>query len=127
MSYTQYPNTGVVRPYDFTITRGKIAPDGVQRDVIFVNGQYPGPLIEANWGDTIQVTVRNEIKSPGEGTAIHWHGFRQDKTPWFDGVPSVTQCPIAPGKAFMYSFQASSFGSSWWHAHFSAQVSTAAC
>jgi hypothetical protein len=51
------PNTGVIRSYDFTIARGEIAPDGYQKQVILINGQFPGPPIEANWGDTIQVTV----------------------------------------------------------------------
>lgn len=42
------PNTGVYRTYDFTLSRGKISPDGYQKDVILVNGQFPGPAIEAN-------------------------------------------------------------------------------
>lgn len=42
------PITNVTRKYEFTISRGTISPDGVRRDVILVNGQYPGPAIEAN-------------------------------------------------------------------------------
>lgn len=42
---------GVTRHFNFTIARASIAPDGVQVAGIVVNGQYPGPLIEANWGD----------------------------------------------------------------------------
>lgn len=95
---------GVIRSYDFTISRGLIAPDGYERDVLLVNGQYPGPLVEANWGDTIQVTLHNNITSPEEGTALHWHGILQKDHPWQDGVPAVTQCPVAPGKKFTYSF-----------------------
>lgn len=38
-----------------------------------------------------------------------------------DGVPAVTQCPIAPGESFTYSFIADSYGSSWYHSHYSAQ------
>jgi hypothetical protein len=26
---------------------------------------------------------------------MHWHGLLQKDTPWFDGVPSVTQCPVS--------------------------------
>ena len=29
-------------------------------------------MIEANWGDFIEVTVRNNIFGPSEGTAMHW-------------------------------------------------------
>lgn len=36
----------------------------------------------------------------------------------FDGVPGVTQCPIAPGDTFTYRFHADNYGSSWYHSHF---------
>lgn len=39
----------VIRTYDFTVKRGKKSPDGYQKDVLIINGQFPGPLIEANW------------------------------------------------------------------------------
>lgn len=48
------PNTGITRNYDFTIARGHAAPDGYLKPVILINGQFPGPLIQANWGDWIQ-------------------------------------------------------------------------
>ncbi|TVY68778.1 oxidoreductase ptaK [Lachnellula suecica] len=119
--YTSAPNTGVIRAYDFTINRGQIAPDGYQKDVILINGAFPGPLIEANWGDTFQITVHNEISNPEEGTSLHWHGLLQKATPWFDGVPGVSECPVAPGSSFTYSFKADLYGSSWYHSHYSAQ------
>ncbi|MCJ1347713.1 hypothetical protein MMC31_005942 [Peltigera leucophlebia] len=119
--YEQSPTTGVIRAYDFTIKRGFIAPDGVNKSVILVNGQFPAPTIEANWGDTIQVAVHNQIANPEEGTALHWHGILQRATPWFDGVPSVQQCPIPPGKSLTYQFKADLYGTTWYHSHYSAQ------
>ncbi|KAH0593721.1 hypothetical protein MHUMG1_08472 [Metarhizium humberi] len=119
--YEQFPRTGVIRSYDFTVSRGVIAPDGYQRSVLLVNGAFPGPLIEANWGDTIQVTLHNNISSAEEGVALHWHGFLQHGKPWEDGVPGVTQCPIAPGKSYTYSFEAELYGTTWYHSHYSAQ------
>ncbi|CAK7201616.1 hypothetical protein SEUCBS139899_004324 [Sporothrix eucalyptigena] len=119
--YTTYPTTGVIRSYDFTISRGTLAPDGYEKSMILINGGFPAPLIEANWGDTIQVTVHNNITGPEEGTTLHWHGFLQQGTPWEDGVPAVTQCPIAPGSSFTYSFQATLYGTAWYHSHYSAQ------
>ena len=119
--YTQPPNTGVIRSYDFHIKRGTIAPDGFQRDVLLINDQFPGPTIEANWGDKINVNVHNEITGPDEGTALHWHGLLQKASPWEDGVPAVQQCPIAPGKNLQYSFIADLYGTSWYHSHYSAQ------
>jgi FtsP/CotA-like multicopper oxidase with cupredoxin domain len=67
----------------------------------------------------IEVEVENKL--PDEGTSIHWHGLLQKDSPWMDGVPSVSQCPIAPSKSFTYRFKADQFGSSWYHSHYSAQ------
>ena len=86
-----------------------------------INGAFPGPILEANWGDTFQITVHNAIVGPEEGTSLHWHGILQRTTPWFDGVPSVQQCPIAPGKSLTYTFNADLYGTSWYHSHYSAQ------
>lgn len=51
--YKEAPDTGVTRHYQFTLSRAQKAPDGYLKDVILVNDQFPGPLIEANWGDII--------------------------------------------------------------------------
>ncbi|OBT63540.1 hypothetical protein VE03_07037 [Pseudogymnoascus sp. 23342-1-I1] len=119
--YEEVPNTGKIRPYNFVIERGILSPDGVQKNGLLINGQFPGPTIEANWGDTFQITLTNNITGPEEGTALHWHGLLQKETPWFDGIPSVSQCPIAPGSSFTYTFRADSYGTSWYHSHYSAQ------
>jgi FtsP/CotA-like multicopper oxidase with cupredoxin domain len=119
--YLEYPKTGVVRYYELTVSRGFVAPDGYVRDVLLVNGAYPGPLIEANWGDTIVVDVHNNITGPEDGTAIHWHGFLQHETPWEDGAPGISQCPIPPRRSYRYEFIASLYGTTWYHAHYSAQ------
>lgn len=120
------PYTGTVRSYDFTVGRAKLAPDGVEKEMLLVNGQFPGPTITANWGDTIQVTVHNNISGPSEGTAIHYHGFLQSTSQWSDGVPGISECPIAPGQTRVYTFQAQLYGSSWWHSHYSAQYADGA-
>lgn len=53
--YTSQPNTATTRYYDFHVAECTIAPDGVQlENEICINGQFPGPLIEANYGDYIQ-------------------------------------------------------------------------
>nr|OQO21789.1 hypothetical protein B0A51_09591 [Rachicladosporium sp. CCFEE 5018] len=113
------PYTGMTRYYDWTVTNTTLAPDGVMTPALVVNGQFPGPLIEANWGDEIVVNVHNALET--EGTAIHWHGFLQSGTPWYDGVPTVSQCPIAPGHTFTYKFRAELYGVTWWHGHYSSQ------
>jgi FtsP/CotA-like multicopper oxidase with cupredoxin domain len=107
------PDTGVTRSYDFHVSYQTIAPDGVQKNGLVVNNQFPGPLVEANWGDWIEVAVTNDLDN--EGTSIHFHGFTQKETPWYDGVPSVAQCPVAPTKTFIMTFRADRYGSSWYH------------
>lgn len=38
-------------------------------------------------------------------------------------MSTVSQCPIPPGSNFTYRFRADTYGSSWYHAHYSAQYS----
>lgn len=38
-----------------------------------------------------------------------------------DGVPAVSQCPIAPGSTFTYRFRATPHGTTWYHSHYSGQ------
>lgn len=117
--YKDTPNTGVTRYYDWTVSKIPCALDGVNVTCLAVNNQVPGPLIEANWGDWFEITVKNDIAD--EGTAIHWHGLLQKGTPEQDGVPGIDQCPIAPGSTFTYRFQADLYGTSWYHSHYSEQ------
>ena len=49
------------RTYDFVVEERMGAPDGVQKHMLVVNGQYPGPTIEANSGDRIVVNVTNKM------------------------------------------------------------------
>ena len=72
------------------------------------NGTYPGPALTADWGDTFVIHVTNSLEN--NGTSIHWHGVRQLNTTEYDGVPGVTQCPIAPGNTLTYTFKASQYG-----------------
>ncbi|KAI1338934.1 Cupredoxin [Xylariaceae sp. FL0016] len=121
-AYATRPENGVTRYYDFTVTRETAAPDGIDNELLLVNGQYPGPLVECNWGDWIEITVHNNI--PDEGTSIHCHGILQQETPWMDGVPGVTQCPVIPGGSFTYRFKPDLYGSSWWHSHYESQFAS---
>jgi FtsP/CotA-like multicopper oxidase with cupredoxin domain len=71
------------------------------------NGTIPGPAIIADWGDNLVIHVTNNLEH--NGTSIHWHGIRQLGSLEYDGVPGVTQCPIAPGDTLTYKFQASEY------------------
>lgn len=76
------------------------------------NGQIPGPLIEAEVGSRVHVAFRNRTALP---TAIHWHGLRLENA--FDGVPGVTQNPIAPEEGFHYQLDLPDEGTFWYHPH----------
>ncbi|KAH8776547.1 laccase [Diaporthe sp. PMI_573] len=118
--YESVPDTGVTREYWFNIENGTASPDGVEIPVMTINGSLPGPTIIADWGDWVVVHVINALQN--NGTSIHFHGIRQNWTNYNDGVPSVTQCPIAPGDSFTYKWRATQYGSSWYHSHFYVQA-----
>ncbi|EEU37368.1 uncharacterized protein NECHADRAFT_86298 [Fusarium vanettenii 77-13-4] len=111
---------GVLREYWLVVDNMTINGDGVlnPEGKVF-NQTYPGPWIQACWGDTIRVHVTNKLKY--NGTTIHWHGLRQFETMEMDGVNGVTQCPIAPNDTFTYEFKALQYGTSWYHSHYSLQ------
>lgn len=113
------PPNGRERVYDLEITNTTMAPDGFERLVMAINGQYPGPTLEANWGDTMVVNVKNSLQH--NGTSMHWHGVRMLNSCQHDGVNGVTECPIPPGGTVQYRFRCTQHGTSWYHSHFSAQ------
>ena len=76
------------------------------------NGQYPGPFIRALRGATVVVRVTNRIRMP---TTVHWHGVRLENR--FDGVPGLTQEPIAYGESFTYEVRVPDDGMFWYHPH----------
>lgn len=103
-----------VREYHFNVEAEWIAPDGYWREAYTINGQTPGPLIEADEGDTLRIHVVNNLNTP---ITFHWHGLLQSQTPWMDGVPGVTQWPILPKDQFTYTFPVEDYGSFWYHSH----------
>jgi FtsP/CotA-like multicopper oxidase with cupredoxin domain len=76
------------------------------------NGQSPGPTIEVVEGDRVRIFVTNKLP---EHTAVHWHGQRVPNG--MDGVAGITQPHIAPGKTFVYEFEARRPGTFMYHPH----------
>ncbi|KAL8354852.1 hypothetical protein RB601_000565 [Gaeumannomyces tritici] len=117
----RFPETGMVRQYDFTITEvdNFVGGDGqVKKKAMLINGQFPGPTIEADWGDRIRINVVNNLQT--NGTGIHWHGMFQMNNNINDGVGGVTECPIPPGGGTRtYELLATQYGTGWYHSHFS--------
>ncbi|KHN00776.1 Laccase-15 [Glycine soja] len=85
------------------------------KSILTVNGEFPGPTIRANRGDTIFIDVYNKGNF---NITLHWHGVKQPRNPWTDGPSYITQCPIQPGRKFtqrlIFTFEE---GTIWWHAH----------
>ncbi|KAI0556968.1 ascorbate oxidase [Gracilaria domingensis] len=106
----------------WTITYKTVLPDGRKKLVPVVNNQYPGPTLRGKVNDIVEITVINRL--PTETTTIHWHGIKQTGTPWSDGVPGISQCPIGPGETFVYRFKLDAPGTLWWHSHSGLQKSS---
>ena len=88
--------------YDWTAEWVTAAPDGFERPVIGINGEWPCPTIDANVGDTVVVNLQNNLGN--QSTSIHWHGMHQRGTGYMDGATGATQCPLAPGDSMTYEF-----------------------
>lgn len=85
--------------------------EGRTLDMYTYNGEFPGPLIEADVGDKVVVNFTNKLPEP---TTIHWHGLRIPDE--MDGTPRV-QAPVKPGESFKYEFTVPEAGSFWYHPH----------
>ena len=89
------------------------------RSFIAVNGRIPGPTLIVTEGQLVKVTVINRLAS--ESVSVHWHGMHQRNSNWMDGVEHITQCGIPPGASFTYWFNATQYGTHWYHSHSGAQ------
>lgn len=83
-----------------------------ESDVWCYGGTVPGPEIRVRQGDQLRIAVENALD---EETTVHWHGLRVPNA--MDGVPHLTQAPIAPGETFTYVFDAIDTGTFWYHPH----------
>jgi len=84
---------------------------GIKTTVWAYNGSVPGPLIEVQEGDTVEIRFINELPQP---STIHWHGL--PIPPEQDGNPMD---PVLPGKVQTYRFTLpeGSAGTYWYHPH----------
>ena len=77
------PAAATLKKFNFELTFGEIAQDGITREMILINGASPGPTIEAAEGDQVEVIVKN---SAPENSTIHFHG--NDPLPSGTGLES---------------------------------------
>lgn len=80
-------------------------------------GGLPGPELRLRAGEPVAIRVVNDLPEP---TTVHWHGIRLVNAA--DGVPGMTQEPIAPGASFVYRFTPPDPGTFMYHSHVGMQL-----
>ena len=110
---TTLNGSGRAKEFHLTVgrTRWELAP-GKTVDAFAYDGQVPGPDLRVTEGDPVRISVQNNLAEP---TTVHWHGVHVPAN--MDGVPGLSQEPIAPGGVFTYEFVATPAGTRWYHAH----------
>jgi FtsP/CotA-like multicopper oxidase with cupredoxin domain len=91
---------------DWEVTPGKVVKAWAY------NGQVPGPRIDLQVGDKVEVTIHNELPL---GTDIHWHGINTPNDQ--DGVAPITQDLVKSGQSYTYRFTAVEPAIGMYHAH----------
>ncbi|MEM6738532.1 MAG: multicopper oxidase family protein [Pseudomonadota bacterium] len=72
----------------------------------------PPPVIRMQRNRTFRARVTNRLQ---DYTTMHWHGLRLDNA--MDGVPYLTQVPLAEGDAYDYELFSPDAGTFWYHPH----------
>jgi len=94
------------------------SPDcNLNRHMLLVNDQFPGPTLEAQVGDTVRIELTNE--SPSESMSLHFHGLSMKGQPYVDGTAGGTQCAMGPMQTQVYEFEVLDAGTHYWHGHLS--------
>jgi iron transport multicopper oxidase len=121
-----YPTSGATVPITLDIINAVGSPDGFERVMVSANGTYPGPLIKAQKGDTLVVTVNDKLTDDTmrRSTALDFDGiFISTANSFNEGSPFVTACPIAPGASYTYTIPLinDQTGTYWYHSQLSVQ------
>jgi len=105
------PHSGRTVTATLTSQQTDVDLGGVTARTQAFGSTIPGPLIRANIGDELAITVQNRLSEP---TSVHWHGIalRND----MDGVePAIPNIPA--GQDFTYRFSVPNAGTYWAHPH----------
>ena len=100
--------------YVIGVGAASMNPDGAQLvPAVLANGTMPGPEIRVREGDMLRVLVENQLSDAP--TSIHWHGVLVPAA--MDGVPDISNVPIAPGQMYVYEYPILQSGTYWYHSH----------
>lgn len=103
---------------DLTVAEAWQPLAGRQARLLSYNGQVPGPLLEMNAGDRVQLRLHNRLSQP---TNLHFHGLHIPPTGQADNVFRVA----APGETLDYAFDlppGHPGGLFWYHPHYHGTV-----
>jgi FtsP/CotA-like multicopper oxidase with cupredoxin domain len=89
----------------------EVAPGKVVKASTF-NGMVPGPRLDLQVGDQIELRVRNDLPM---ATDVHLHGLNVSNSN--DGVAPLTQDLIQPGDSFTYTYSADEPSVAMYHPH----------
>lgn len=112
------PHTG--RTVSATLTPRPVTVDigGKVVNTLGYAESIPGPMIRANVGDELAVTLTNQLQKP---TSMHWHGIALQND--MDGAePATPNVPV--GQSFTYRFSVPDAGTYWAHPHVGVELDT---
>jgi hypothetical protein len=87
----------------------------LNRLMLFVNDEYPGPVLRAQVGDTVRINLVNE--DPSRSFSLHLHGLHMRGQPYYDGTASGSQCATNVLQTQVYEFTTNEPGTHYWHGH----------
>jgi len=97
--------------------RGEVELGSRRARTMLYDDRLPGREIRLRQGRRTRIRVVNDLDEP---TTVHWHGIRLENGA--DGVPGMTQKPIAPGESFDYVFTPPDAGTFMYHSHVGMQL-----
>jgi FtsP/CotA-like multicopper oxidase with cupredoxin domain len=104
--------------YTLRVAGTALDPDGQATvTAITANGTLPGPEIRARQGEQLRILVENQLDD--QPTTIHWHGVLVPAG--MDGVPQVSNAPIAARRTYVYEYPLRQSGTYWYHSHYGFQ------
>ncbi|KAI3986439.1 hypothetical protein MKX01_037721 [Papaver californicum] len=78
-----------------------VAPLGVKQQVIAINKEFPGPIVNVTTNNNVVANIVNGLDEP---LLITWNGIQMRRNSWQDGVLG-TNCPIPVNWNYTYQFQ----------------------
>ncbi|SFR45141.1 Multicopper oxidase with three cupredoxin domains (includes cell division protein FtsP and spore coat protein CotA) [Yoonia tamlensis] len=108
-----WPRRAVAAVQSLTIQPASYAVlDVPTQGMVSAFADAPPPVIRMRQGQPFAIDVTNATP---DYTAMHWHGLRVPNA--MDGVPYLTQFPIAEAETFRYAFTPTDAGTYWYHPH----------